>query len=87
MQEEKEQIIFVQTKVHQFKFVDMNKMVPTDPLWLVAFFEQCQTAAKASDVLDKLKEKKQQKKKKTAHLPVTHNCDSNHWHHHHNNHN
>jgi hypothetical protein len=33
-----------------------TKMVPTDPLCLVAFFEQCQTADKVAGVLDKLKE-------------------------------
>ncbi len=52
-----------------------------DPLWLVAFFEQCQTANKAVGVLNKLKEKEQPKEKNTVHLPVARSCDSNHWHH------
>jgi hypothetical protein len=38
--------------------------VPTDPPWIVAFFEQCQTADKVVGVLDKLKEKKRQRKRK-----------------------
>jgi hypothetical protein len=38
-QEKSEQIFFVQLKAHQFKFADLNKMVPTDPLKLIAFFE------------------------------------------------
>ncbi len=45
-------------------------MVPMDPLWLVAFFEQCQTDDKAAGIFDKLKEKKQPKAKKTAHPSV-----------------
>jgi hypothetical protein len=49
----------------------MNKMMPMDYLQLVAFFEQCQTANKVAGVLDKLKEKKQPKEKKKAHLCVT----------------
>jgi hypothetical protein len=35
--------------------------VPMDPLPLVAFFEQCQTADKATGDLDKLKVKKNQR--------------------------
>jgi hypothetical protein len=34
-QEKSEQIFFAQPKTHQFKFVDLNKMVPTDPLKLL----------------------------------------------------
>jgi hypothetical protein len=35
-------------------------MVTTDPLWLIAFFEQCQAADKAAVVLEKIaKDKKQ----------------------------
>jgi hypothetical protein len=52
-----------------------------DPLFVVAFFEQCQTANKADGVLDKLKEKKQPKEKKMAHLPVAYSHGSNHRHH------
>jgi hypothetical protein len=47
----------------------------------VAFFKQCQTADKAASILDKLKEKKQPKEKKTAHLPVAHSHDSNYQQH------
>jgi hypothetical protein len=38
-QEKSEQIFFAQPKVHQNKFVDLNKMVPTNPLNMIAFFE------------------------------------------------
>ncbi len=70
VQEKSEQIFFVQPKAHQFKFTDLNKMVPTDPLKLIAFFEQSQTN-KAAGVLKKIaKDKKQPKEKKTAQLPV-----------------
>jgi hypothetical protein len=34
-----EQIFFAQPKVHQNKFANLNKMVPTDPLKMIAFFE------------------------------------------------
>ena len=40
-QEKSEQIFFAQPKVHQNKFADLNKMVPTDPLKMITFFEQC----------------------------------------------
>jgi hypothetical protein len=51
--------------------VDTNKTVSTDPLNLIAFFEQCQAANKAAGVLEKIaKAKTQPKEKKTAHLPV-----------------
>jgi hypothetical protein len=60
-------------------------MVPMDPLWLVALFEQCQAANKAASVLDQLKEKKQPKEKKKAHLPVACSRDSNHRYHCHKN--
>jgi hypothetical protein len=36
-QEKSKQIFFAQPKVHQFKFMDTNKMVPMDPLKLIAF--------------------------------------------------
>jgi hypothetical protein len=55
-------------------------MVPTETLWLVAFFEQCQTANKKTGVLDKLKEKKQPKENKMAHLPIACSRDSNYQH-------
>jgi hypothetical protein len=37
-QEKSEQIFFVQPKAHQNKFADLNKMVPADPLRMIAFF-------------------------------------------------
>ncbi len=43
-QEKSKHIFFAQPKAHQYKFVETNKMVPMDPLWLIAFFEQCQAA-------------------------------------------
>ncbi len=58
MQEKSKQVFLAQPKAHKFKFAETNKTVPMDPLWLVAFFEQCQTADKAAGVQDKLKEKK-----------------------------
>ncbi len=60
MQEKSKQIFFVQPMAHQYKFAEMNKTVPMDPLWLIAFFEQCHNAA---GVPDKIKEKKQLKEK------------------------
>jgi hypothetical protein len=70
-QEKIEQIFFTKPKAHQFKFADTNKMVPTDPLKLIAFFEQCQVANKAAGILEKIaKDKKQPKEKKTDHLPI-----------------
>jgi hypothetical protein len=42
VQEKSEQIFFAQPKVHQNKFANLNKTVPTDPLMMNAFFEQCQ---------------------------------------------
>jgi hypothetical protein len=72
VQEKSEQIFFVQPKAHQNKFMDLNKMVPTNPLKMIAFFEQCQATDKSSGVLEMIaKDKKQPKEKKTAHLPVT----------------
>jgi hypothetical protein len=55
-----EQIFFAQPKAHQFKFADLNKMVPTEPLKLIAFFEQHQATNKAAGILKKIaKDKKQ----------------------------
>ncbi len=49
----------MQPKAHQFKFADLNKLVPTDMLKLIAFFEQCQATNKVAGVLDKIaKDKK-----------------------------
>jgi hypothetical protein len=78
-QEKSKQIFLAQPNAHQYKFTETNKTLPTDLPWLIAFFEQCQTAAKAAGILDKIKEKKQPKQKKTAHLPVTCSCDLSYW--------
>jgi hypothetical protein len=76
-QEKSEQIFFAQPKAHQFKFADLNKMVPSYLLKLIAFFEQCQATNKAAGVLEKIaKDKKHPKEKKTAHLPDVHSCES-----------
>ncbi len=58
-QEKSKQILFAQPKAHKFKFPEMNKMVTMDPLWLIAFFEQCLAANKAASILEKIpKDKK-----------------------------
>ncbi len=38
LQEKSEQIFFAQPKAHQNKFVDLNKMVPKDPIKLIALW-------------------------------------------------
>jgi hypothetical protein len=53
-QEKSEQIFFAQPKAHQFKFANLNKMVPTDPLKQTTFFKQCQATNKAAGVLEKI---------------------------------
>ncbi len=54
-QEKSEQIFFAQPKVHKNKFANLNKMVPTDPLKMITFFEQCQATNKtASEVQSKM---------------------------------
>jgi hypothetical protein len=65
-----EQIFFAQSKVHQNKFANLNKMVPTDLLKMIAFFEQCQATNKAAGFLMKIAKDKQPKIRKTAQLPV-----------------
>jgi hypothetical protein len=80
-QEKSKQIFFAQPKAHQFKFTEKNKTVSTDPLWLIAFFKQCQTADKAAGILDMIKEKKQPKEKKIAHLPIAGSHNSSYWQH------
>ncbi len=73
VQEKSEQTYFTQPKAHQFKFTDLNKTVPTDPLKLIAFFEQCQATDKVAGILEKIPmDMKQPKEKKTAHLPAAH---------------
>ncbi len=69
-QEKSEQIFFAQPEVHQNKFANLNKMVLTDPLKMIAFFEQCQATCKVAGVLDKIARDKQPKERKTAQLPV-----------------
>jgi hypothetical protein len=65
VQEKSEQIFFAQTKVHQNKFTDLNKTVPTNPLKMITFFEQCQATDEAAGVLKRnAKDKKQPKEKK-----------------------
>jgi hypothetical protein len=81
-QEKSEQIFFAQPKAHQFKFTDLNKMVPTDPLKLIAFFKQCQATNKAAGLLETItKDKKQPKKKKKAHPPAVHSRESSYQQH------
>jgi hypothetical protein len=71
-QEKSEQIVFAQPKLHQNKFADLNKMVPTDLLKTIAFFEQCQASNKVAGILEMIAKDKQQKERKTAQLPVAH---------------
>jgi hypothetical protein len=82
VQEKSEQIFFAKPKAHQNKFADLNKTVPSDPLRMTAFFEQCQATHKAAGILDKIaKDKKQPKEKKTAHLPVARSRESSYHQH------
>ncbi len=74
--EKSEQIFFVQPKVHQNKFAHLNKTVPTEPLKMIAFFEQCQATGKAAGILKKIAKDKQPKERKTAQLPVARSCES-----------
>ncbi len=77
VQEKSEQIFFAQPKMHQFKFADLNKMVPADPIKLIAFFEQCQATDKVAGVLEKIaKDKKQLKEKKMAHRSAARSRES-----------
>ncbi len=83
VQEKSAQIFFAQPKVHQFKFADLNKMVPTDPLKLITFFKQCQATNKVAGILKKIaKDKKQPKEKNMAHLPAAHSHESSYQQHH-----
>jgi hypothetical protein len=64
-QEKSKQVFFMQPKAHQFKFMDLNKTVPTDQLKLIAFFELCQATDKAAGILKKItKDKSSQKRRK-----------------------
>jgi hypothetical protein len=50
---------------------------------MIAFFEQCQATNKAAGILDKIiKDKKQPKEKKTAHVPTTRSRKSSNCQHH-----
>jgi hypothetical protein len=70
-QEKSEQVFFVQPKVHQFKFADTNRTLPTNSLKLMVFFKQCQVANKAAGVLERIaKDKKQPQEKKMGPLPT-----------------
>jgi hypothetical protein len=75
-QENSEQIFFVQPKVHQNKFANLNKTVPTDPLKMIIFFEQCQATDKVAGILEKITKDKQPKERKTAQLPVARSRES-----------
>ncbi len=76
-QEKSEQIFFLQPKTHQNKFADLNKTVPTNPLKMIAFFEQCQATDKAAGIPEKIaKDKKQPKEREMAQLPVVCSCES-----------
>jgi hypothetical protein len=80
-QEKSEHIFFAQPKVHQNKFADLNKTVPTDPLKMIAFLEQCQATNKAAGVLKKIAKDKQPKEWKTAQLPVARSRESSYCQH------
>jgi hypothetical protein len=67
-QEKSEQIFFAQPKAHQSKFANLNKTVPTDPLKMIAFFEQCQATNRAAGILKKIAKDKQLKERRTAQL-------------------
>jgi hypothetical protein len=61
-QEKSEQIFFLQPKVHQTKFANLNKTVPTVPLKLIAFFEQCQVTNNVAGILEKIAKDENQPK-------------------------
>jgi hypothetical protein len=75
-QEKSEQIFFEQIKAHQNKFANLNKAMPTDPLKMIAFFEQCQATNKVAGVLEKIAKDKQPKERKMAQLPVARSRES-----------
>jgi hypothetical protein len=80
-QEMIEQIFFAQPKAHQNKFADLNKMVPTDPLKMIASFKQCQATDKAAGVFEKVAKDKQPEERKTAQLPVARSRESSYHQH------
>ena len=75
-QEKSEQIFFAQPKVHQNKFANLNKMVPSNLLRMIAFFEQCQATNKVAGILEKIAKDKQPKERKTTQLPFARSCES-----------
>jgi hypothetical protein len=79
-QEKSEQIFFAQPKMHKNNFANLNKMVPTDPLKMIAFFEQCQATDKAAGVLENISKDKQSKERKMAQLSVAHSHESSYHH-------
>ncbi len=82
-QEKSKQIFFAQPKAHQNKFADLNKMVPADPLRMIAFFKQCQATDKAAGILENIaKDKEQPKEKSTAHIPTARSHESSYKQHH-----
>jgi hypothetical protein len=77
VQEKSEQIFFAQPKAYQNKFADLNKMVPANPLRMIAFFKQCQATNKMAGVLEKIaKDKKHSKEKNTTHVPTRRSHES-----------
>ncbi len=81
-QEKSEQIFFAQLKAHQNKFANLNKMLPTDLLKMITFFEQCQATDMAAGILEKIAKDKKPKKRKTAQLPITHSRELSYRQHH-----
>ena len=65
MQESAEQIFLGQPKMHQMKYAETHKTVPSDIVPLVAFFQQCHNTNRVSGVLDKLKKGKKKVDKYT----------------------
>jgi hypothetical protein len=62
--------IFTQPKAHQNKFANLKKIVPANPLRMIALFKQCQATNKAAGLEKIAKDKKQPKKKSTAYVPT-----------------
>ncbi len=81
-QEKSEQDFFSQPKAHQNKFENLNKTMPTNPLRMIAFFEQCQATNKVAGILKKItKDKKQPRERKMAHLSAVRSRKSSYCHH------
>jgi hypothetical protein len=72
-QEKIKQIFFVPKK-HQQKYAKMHKNLPDDPIPLVSFFEQCQSADQANDVLDQLQKEEKDKALKIEHQESLQTC-------------